>query len=75
MSALEIKSGQTISKDYFRGLEFWNRLAGETAGHSWLVYGGDNRQIRSNVTALPWHEIDPDQIVNQNNVQVDMENT
>ena len=64
LSALEIKSGQTINKDYFRGLEFWHKLAGETAGQSWLVYGGDNRQIRSNVTVLPWHEIDPEQIVN-----------
>jgi len=30
LSPLEIKSGQTISRDYFRGLEFWRKLAGET---------------------------------------------
>lgn len=57
LSPLEIKSGQTINKDYFKGLEFWRKLAGKTAGQAWLVYGGDNRQIRSDVTVLPWYEI------------------
>ncbi|MEW8013982.1 MAG: hypothetical protein AB2807_04090 [Candidatus Sedimenticola endophacoides] len=34
---MEIKSGQTINKDYFKGLEFWKKLAGETAGQAWLA--------------------------------------
>lgn len=63
LSPLEIKSGQTINQDYFKGLEFWQKLAGETAGKAWLVYGGDTRQIRSDVTVLPWHEINSEQIV------------
>ncbi len=63
LSPLEIKSGQTINQDYFKGLEFWQKLAGETAGKGWLVYGGDSRQIRSDVTILPWFEIDAEQIV------------
>lgn len=62
LSPLEIKSGQTINKDYFRGLEFWQKLAGETAGKAWLVYGGANRQIRSDVTVLPWYEINSERI-------------
>ncbi|MBN7796062.1 ATP-binding protein [Parahaliea mediterranea] len=66
LSPLEIKSGQTINKDYFKGLEFWQKLAGETAGKAWLVYGGDTRQIRSNVTVLPWLEINAEQIVDEN---------
>lgn len=63
LSPMEIKSGQTINKDYFKGLEFWRKLAGNTAGQAWLVYGGDNRQTRSAVTVLPWHEIHSAQIV------------
>lgn len=66
LSPLEIKSGQTINKDYFKGLEFWQKLAGETAGKAWLVHGGDTRQIRSDVTVLPWHEINSEQIVDEN---------
>ena len=63
LSPLEIKSGQTINKDYFKGLEFLKKLAGETAGKAWLVYGGDSRQIRSDVSVLPWYEINSEQIV------------
>ena len=63
LSPLEIKSGQTINKDYFKGLEFWRKLSGETAEKAWLVYGGDSRQVRSDVTVLPWHEINSEQIV------------
>ncbi|WP_419593338.1 ATP-binding protein [Thiolapillus sp.] len=63
LSPLEIKSGQTINRDYFKGLEFWKKLAGESAGRAWLVYGGDTPQTRSDVTVLPWFEIDADQIV------------
>jgi len=63
LSPLEIKSGQTINRDYFKGLEFWKKLAGESAGKAWLIYGGDSRQTRSDVTILPWFEIDAEQIV------------
>ncbi len=63
LSPLEIKSGQTINKDYFKGLDFWRKLAGETAGKAWLVYGGDARQNRSDITVLPWHEINAEQMV------------
>ncbi len=63
LSPLEIKSGQTINQDYFKGLEFWQKLAGDTAGKARLVYGGNSRQIRSDVTVLPWHEINSEQVV------------
>lgn len=63
LSPPEIKSGQTINQDYFKGLEFWQKLAGDTAEKAWLVYGGDSRQIRSDVTVLPWHEINSEQVV------------
>jgi uncharacterized protein len=63
LSPLEIKSGQTINQDYFKGLNFWRKLTGETAGQAWLVYGGDARQSRSDVTILPWYDINSEQIV------------
>ena len=63
LSPLEIKSGQTINRDYFKWLDFWRKLAGKTAGKAWLVYGGEIRQSRTDVTILPWFEIDAEQIV------------
>ena len=29
---IEIKSGKTITKDYFKGLNYWNKLTGYTGG-------------------------------------------
>ena len=54
---VEVKSGQTVVQDFFRGLERWRNLAGEAAGRAWLVYGGDGRQSRSAAEVLPWREI------------------
>lgn len=54
---LEIKSGQTLNRDFFSGLAFWQQMAGEVSGRAWLIYGGDSRQMRSSVSVLPWHEI------------------
>ncbi len=55
LSPLEIKSGQTIIQDYFKGLDFWRKLADDSTGPAWVVYGGDNQQVRSDTTVLPWH--------------------
>ncbi len=63
LSPLEIKSGQTINPDYFKGLDFWQKLAGETAGKAWLIYGGDNRQNRTDITILPWFTMHAEKIV------------
>jgi len=69
LSPMEIKSGQTINRDYFKGLNYWQQLAGETTGQAWLVYGGDSRQTRSNIHILPWNEIDPEQILFGTHIQ------
>ena len=63
LSPLEVKAGQTVNKDFFKGLAFWQRLAGETAGKAWLIYGGDVPQMRSNVTVLPWFQMETEKIV------------
>jgi hypothetical protein len=54
---VEIKSGQTVTRDSFANLENWVELAGSAAGRPWLVYGGDTRQSRSEVEVVPWREI------------------
>jgi len=55
--ALEVKSGQTVASDYFRGLDSWARLTGDASARSWLVYGGEERQSRSQAEVLPWKDI------------------
>lgn len=49
---VEIKSGQTVMDDFFKGIRFWNKLTGTEGG--FLIYGGDMLQKRSNgVTVVP----------------------
>jgi predicted AAA+ superfamily ATPase len=53
---IEIKSGKTVTPDYFKNFDFWNKITGTTEGT--VIYGGDQMQKRSNgITVLPWNEI------------------
>jgi predicted AAA+ superfamily ATPase len=53
---LEIKSGKTITKDFFKNLDYWCKLSGETK--SVLMYAGAQSQKRSNgTTVMNWREI------------------
>ncbi|HNT47958.1 MAG TPA: ATP-binding protein [Bacteroidales bacterium] len=47
-----IKSGQTITEDYFKSISSWLKISGMKKG--WVIYAGDERQDRSNgITVLP----------------------
>lgn len=53
---VEIKSGQTITRDYFKGLKFWEKLTGKSRGI--IFYGGDANQQRSDGIAVKnWREV------------------
>jgi predicted AAA+ superfamily ATPase len=57
---VEIKAGQTITPEFFKGLNFWNRISGKQAGA--VVYAGSEHHKRSGgIQVIPWnmvHEID-----------------
>lgn len=54
---VEIKSGQTISSDSFKGLEFWQKLQ-KTESTGYLVYAGEMSQQRSNaIRVVPVHQL------------------
>jgi len=53
---VEIKSGQTISSNYFKDLQYWQNLSHSTET-SWLVYAGDQQQKRTRVSVIGWKEI------------------
>ncbi|MDO9529220.1 MAG: ATP-binding protein [Syntrophales bacterium] len=54
---VEIKSGQTITRDYFTGLRKWRKITGSSEDPQYLVYGGDENQVRSGVNVLSWRSI------------------
>lgn len=53
---IEIKSGRTISEQFFKNLNFWARLTGEKK--SYLLYGGKESQTRSDgKLIMNWREL------------------
>lgn len=42
---IEIKSGKTITSEYFKGLEYWNKITDHVGGA--VIYGGNESQKRS----------------------------
>ncbi len=51
---LEIKSGETISKDFFKGLRYWSKISGTSPSEAYLIYGGDLSQKRSDGVVEGW---------------------
>lgn len=54
---IEIKSGQTLNRDFFIGLERWLALAGSQAASPVLIYGGAEDRVHRAVRVLPWNRI------------------
>lgn len=53
---VEIKSGATVTDDFFKGIHFWQKLTGKK--HAIIVYGGEQAQKRSSGTQiLGWRQI------------------
>jgi hypothetical protein len=61
LDAIEIKSGETFSTDYLKNLRRYSeRVSGQDRIRklrSYVVYGGDLSQQRSNARLLSWREI------------------
>lgn len=53
---VEIKSGQTITDDYFKGLAYWQKLNGALP-LPWLVYAGNSSQTRRQAEIISWQNI------------------
>lgn len=54
---IEIKSGQTVTNDYFKGLKYWQKLTNSEGGY--VVYGGNMIQKRSNsISVIPYNEME-----------------
>ncbi len=53
---VEIKSGQTITNDYFKGILFWHKITQSQGGY--IVYGGEMKQNRSNqITVISYKDL------------------
>ena len=50
---VELKSGETIRADQFKGLAYWCSLSGQRTPAT-LVYGGEESSIRNGVDVRAW---------------------
>jgi len=57
LTPVEIKSSETISQDFFKGLKYWSNLAKDKANKPLLIYGGNSNQNRTNVDIISWTNI------------------
>jgi len=51
---VEIKSGETIAGDYFKGLEYWRTLPGQEECPALLVFGGETSVKRRDISVCSW---------------------
>jgi hypothetical protein len=53
---IEIKSEQTVSSDFFKGIQYWNKLSQTKGGY--IIYGGTEKQERSNrIGVIPFNDM------------------
>ena len=55
IKAIEIKSAKTSSSSFFKGLEYWKNVTGNS--NNYLVYGGDLSYLSNGVQILSWSNI------------------
>lgn len=51
---IEIKAGQTVTREYFKGLEYYTQLSAEKTKNAYIVYAGDQKQISKRGHVLGW---------------------
>jgi predicted AAA+ superfamily ATPase len=59
LQPVEIKSGQTATRDYVKAGQASARFAGDEALTPWLIYGGNESYERSGVRMVGWRDIAP----------------
>jgi len=55
---IEIKGGRTFSNDFFKNLNYWNKLSGKNPENAWIVYGGNKTFELAQGTVLSWKELE-----------------
>lgn len=53
---VEIKSGKTVNREFFHGLEKWLKLAGDQSYSPALIYGGDESFNQKGIQIMSWRE-------------------
>lgn len=55
--AVEIKSGKTVNDRFFSGLKYWKNLTNTENENLFLIYGGTENYVRSQINIVSWKSI------------------
>ena len=55
---IEMKSGKTITQEFFGGFKYWNHIKNAPKTLNYLIYGGLEKQSRDIATILDWSSVD-----------------
>jgi len=55
---IEIKSGTTITSDFFTGLSYWQNLTNDIYPKGYVIYGGSTNFERAQGTLISWKNIE-----------------
>ena len=55
--AMEVKSGQTVAGDFFKGLRYWRERIGDPEAAGALVYGGDASYMFQGFAVHRWADL------------------
>ena len=58
LTPIEVKSSKTLNSDFFEGLNYWNKLAKNIPENTFLIYGGNENQIRRHGQIISWKNLD-----------------
>lgn len=54
---IEIKSGTTITTDFFKGLNYFRKLAEDRVENACLIYGGREKRLQENTSIYGWKSL------------------
>lgn len=58
ITPVEIKSGKTISTNYFDNLQYWRQLASLSENQGYVVYGGEQSMQTSGGALISWRHLE-----------------
>jgi uncharacterized protein len=57
LTPVEIKSGNTFNQDFFKNLNYWNKLSDNSEENAFVIYGGESSRETKDGNLLSWKEL------------------
>jgi predicted AAA+ superfamily ATPase len=62
LTPIEIKSGHTFNQEFFKNINYWNKISGNSIENAFIIYGGAISRKTQNGMLLAWKDM---HVINQ----------